>query len=339
VQSDFSIVIPTYNSSVTLRKLLESLVQQTVSGFEVIVVDDASTDDTAAVVAEYGVRYERLTANQGPATARNRGAALTQGAWLVFADADTIFLPDTMEQIESTVRESDADALVGTYAGIPANEGFVPRFKALWEEVTIDMVLQPEGTGRGGSLARGGLTPYSTWAPRPGLVRREAFNVLGGFSATFRGADLEDMELGYRLAAQGYRTYFAPSIRIRHHYPATLYAELRPFARRCAIWMRMRSGSQGLDRAGEGSPKQAATHLLGFAAFGLVVIGILLPVAWILAAICIGAYFALNGEFLRHAFRQEGLWFTVRAAALCWLHTIVMGFAAGYGLLTRPRKG
>lgn len=328
MQSDFSIVIPAYNSSATLRKLLESLVQQTVSGFEVIVVDDASTDDTAAVVAEYGFHYERLTANQGPATARNRGAALTRGAWLVFADADTVFLPDTMKRIEFTVRESDADALVGTYAGIPANEGFLPRFKALWEEVTIDLFLQPSGTG---------LTPYSTWAPRPGLVRREAFDAVGGFNTAFRGADLEDMELGYRLAAQGYRTYFAPSIRIRHHYPATLYGELRPFARRCAIWMRMRSNRNRLDPAGEGAPKQAAAHLLGFAAFGLGVLGILLPLAWIAAGVCIGGYFVLNGTFLRHALRQEGLWFAVRAGAICWLRTIVMGFAAGYGLLTRFR--
>lgn len=326
----FSIVIPCYNSVRTLAILLDSIISQTGQDTEIIVVDDCSSDKTEEIVKKYStVLYVRQSKRGGPAAARNRGAGLATGEWLVFTDADTCYLADTMVNIRLTVAESEGDAFVGTYAGKPANAGFMPRYKALWEQVTIDERL----------LARGGdYIPYNTWAPRPGLVKKSVFEAVGGFNERFRGADLEDMEFGYRVVADGYKIYFAPKIKILHNYPSTFWKEIRPFARRCRLWVGLKKPG-GFDAAGEGSPWQAAAHIAGFASFWLIFLAVFTSAALWGAAFLILFYVYVNRGFIARAFREEGLLFALRAALICWIHTVVMGCSAGVGILQRLGGG
>lgn len=326
--SRFSVIIPAHNAAATLPALLASLQAQTFTDVEIIVVDDASTDATASIAEQFGVRVERLSTNAGPAAARNRGAALASGEWLVFTDADTEFFPDTLDRLESVITSSDADAVVGTYAGQPANEGFVPRYKALWEYFIIDSRARLDSRG---------LMPISTWAPRPGAVRREAFHTVRGFDKTFRGADLEDMELGYRLADHGFRTYFAPAVRARHHYPDSAVRELRAFARRCVLWMRMFVRRRTLESIGEGTLAQALADMTGFAVFAGSVAALAYPPALVAAAAAACVFLGMNMRFLALAVTRESMFFALGAMAYRWLHTVILGFAAPYGILTAHR--
>lgn len=324
----FSIIIPAYNAACTLAPLLDSLAAKDLTDFEIIVVDDGSGDGTQELVAGRDrVLCVRQEERRGPAAARNRGAALAGGEWLVFTDADTCYLPDTLEHIRETVSQCDGDAFVGTYAGRPANEGFMPRYKGLWELVTIDERL----------LARGGdYIPYNTWAPRPGLVKKAVFEAVGGFNERFRGADLEDMEFGYRMTAAGYKIYFAPRIKILHNYPATFWKEIRPFARRCRLWVGLEKRG-GFDAAGEGSPLQAIAHMAGFGAFWLLFVVPLLPAVAGVVLLLLLFYVWANRAFIARAYSEEGFVFAARALLVCWLHTIVMGCAAGIGILQQFR--
>lgn len=325
----FSIIVPTYQSAATLRLLLESLTQQTFADYEVIVVDDASTDDTRAVVAGFPVRYERMAHNAGPAAARNRGVELSSGEWLVFTDADTIFRPETLATIDEVLRQSDAHALFGTYAGKPADgSSFMARYKALWEHYAIVMPFE----GRGSELH-----PMTTWVPRPGVVRRDAFDHVGGFDTRFRGADLEDLELGYRLHEAGHPIYFAAAVHISHHYPHELHRALRSFARRCTLWMRMAVRRRRFDPAGEGAPRQALTHLVGFGAFCAAALSPAYPPLVVPALGGAVGYVLLNAPFIALAAREEGPWFAVRALATCELYSVVLGLAASWGLVTALR--
>jgi len=323
----YTIIVPTYNAAPTLKPLLDSILAQERGGWEVVVVDDGSTDDTAEVVAAVpGVRYEAMAANGGPAAARNLGAALSDAPWLVFTDADTEWYPDTLPQLDAVLAaHPEVDAVVGSYAGRQANPGFVPRWKALWEYALFDMRYQAHADG---------IVPLNTWAPRPGAVRRAAFEAVGGFDTGFKGADLEDMEFGYRLHEAGYRIVAAPAVACRHHYPATARKELKAFARRAALWMGMMRRRKRFDAAGEGSPLQAVGHLAGFGAFILLPTVILWPWAVVVVAAAFAVYAAAHGAFLRLALREEGPAFAAAALGYAWLHTIVLGFAAGYGLLT-----
>ena len=168
------------------------------------------------------------------------------------------------------------------------------------------------------------------------MVRRSAFEAVGGFSERFSGADLEDMEFGYRVVAAGYKIYFAPRIRILHNYPATFWKEIRPFARRCRLWMGLKKPG-GFDAAGEGSPWQAVAHMAGFGAFGLVFLAPFVPATAVPAFLLLCFYIFANRVFIARAFAEEGFLFALRAAVVCWVHTVVMGFSAGLGILQRLR--
>lgn len=92
-----SVIIPSYNSARFIRATLESVLKQSPAVFELIVVDDGSTDDSASIVASYeAVRLIRQT-NQGVAVARNAGLAIARGEYLVFLDADDVLLPGALE--------------------------------------------------------------------------------------------------------------------------------------------------------------------------------------------------------------------------------------------------
>jgi glycosyltransferase involved in cell wall biosynthesis len=95
-----SIIIPLYNKAPYVRRALDSIAAQTFSDFETIVIDDGSTDDGAAIVADYPDARCRLIrqANAGPGAARNAGIAQAQGEFIAFLDADDEWLPTYLEE-------------------------------------------------------------------------------------------------------------------------------------------------------------------------------------------------------------------------------------------------
>jgi glycosyltransferase involved in cell wall biosynthesis len=97
-----SVVVPSYNASRHIREALESVLGQTYSSFEVIVVDDGSKDDTAAIVADYSRRDSRIRLvsqpNSGVGAARNRGMAEASGEFIAPLDADDIWYPEKLEK-------------------------------------------------------------------------------------------------------------------------------------------------------------------------------------------------------------------------------------------------
>jgi len=109
----FSVVIPNYNNGATLARALQSVLDQSFAAHEIIVIDDGSTDDSAAVAAAFGtrVRYIRQ-ANAGVSAARNHGARAASGNWLAFLDADDIYLPERLAAHARWIaREPDIDFL------------------------------------------------------------------------------------------------------------------------------------------------------------------------------------------------------------------------------------
>jgi glycosyltransferase involved in cell wall biosynthesis len=92
-----SVIIPTYNRARLVQEALASVEAQTFRDFEVLVVDDGSTDDTAEALAlQRGVRVLRHRSRQGVAAARNLGIAAARGEWLAFLDSDDLWLPDKL---------------------------------------------------------------------------------------------------------------------------------------------------------------------------------------------------------------------------------------------------
>ncbi|WP_426416969.1 glycosyltransferase family 2 protein [Aestuariirhabdus sp. LZHN29] len=112
-----SVVVPVYNGEKTLARALDSLIEQDVSPYEVIVVDDGSTDGSAAVAARYGERISLIQQdNLGVSVARNRGVAHASGDWLAFLDADDWYYPHRLScHAELIQRYPKLDLLSGNF--------------------------------------------------------------------------------------------------------------------------------------------------------------------------------------------------------------------------------
>jgi glycosyltransferase involved in cell wall biosynthesis len=137
----FSIVIPTYNRAGKLKLTLDSVIAQTFADFEVLVMDDGSTDNTKAVVEAFRdprIRYEWAPNSGGPATPRNRGIDAARADWVCFLDADDRWYPDKLKKVAEIVSTSASVDLVchneimvvlATGRRMPVKHGpFVPDF-------------------------------------------------------------------------------------------------------------------------------------------------------------------------------------------------------------------
>lgn len=174
-----SVIIPAYRAEATIERALRSVYAQSTPPDEIIVVDDGSPDDTAALVEREfpSVRVLRQ-ANAGPAPARNAGAAAASGEWLAFLDADDTWLPGKLER-QLRMAADERLAVIATRIVGRRDEPFVPEpgFDALWRQNTI-------GT--------------STV-----LMRRSAYLDVGGMPATLPLC--EDYHLWLRLCGEGWR--------------------------------------------------------------------------------------------------------------------------------------
>jgi glycosyltransferase involved in cell wall biosynthesis len=114
-----SIVIPAYQTESYINKCLDSIINQTYSNFEVIVINDGSTDGTAELVKQYielDHRFKLMEQkNLGPAAARNRGLEETSGDYLLFIDSDDYIHPKLLEHNVTTITEYNADVVIPTY--------------------------------------------------------------------------------------------------------------------------------------------------------------------------------------------------------------------------------
>ena len=114
-----SIIIPVYNSSLTLNECLNSIFSSDYKNYEVIIVSDRSTDNSIAIAKEYKTKIIELSQNKGPALARNKGSESADGEILLFLDSDVIINKDSLNLIIDKFKIDDVNAIQGIYSHMP----------------------------------------------------------------------------------------------------------------------------------------------------------------------------------------------------------------------------
>lgn len=210
---EVSVIVPAYNAERTIAQCIESvLAQETREQFEVIVVDDGSTDGTAKVAARYeGVRVLRQP-NSGAGVARNLGARDAKGDILCFIDADCVATPGWMDALVGAIR-AGADGVKG--ALLTNQRELVARFTQVEYEEKYDRMRRRDRI----DFIDMGSAAY----------RRDVMLGLGkgGFDTRYPGASVEDQELSFRLAKLGCDLRFVPEAVVYHRHPTTLRAYAR----------------------------------------------------------------------------------------------------------------
>jgi glycosyltransferase involved in cell wall biosynthesis len=194
----FSVVIPTYNRAELLRIALDSVLAQTFTDYEVIVVDDGSTDGTWEQLQALGSRIHVLhQQNAGPGAARNLGVAQARGDYVAFLDSDDLWFPWTLEIYAGILGNERKPAFI---AGKP----FLFRDERELLQVSIEPVQIKEFPDY---LASG--DEWRWWGASSFVVQRDTFGSVGGFPSQWING--EDADLALRLGvAHGFIQINAP---------------------------------------------------------------------------------------------------------------------------------
>ncbi|WP_426112979.1 glycosyltransferase family 2 protein [Massilia sp. PWRC2] len=185
-----SVVIPTYNRGYCIAACIASVLAQTLADFEIIVVDDASSDDTAARVAAMSdprISYVALASNQGGAVARNTAIGRARGEFVAFLDSDDIWLPDKLAKQIAGLRAAGARcALSYTWLTCVDDDGVeTMRIHPDIDGFCFEQILVSNFIGSFSNL----------------VVRRELLVAAGALDVAFRSC--QDWDLFIRLCRQG----------------------------------------------------------------------------------------------------------------------------------------
>src|SRR6266446_6715266 len=185
-----SVIIPTHNRSQFLRCAIASVLSQTLQDWEIIVVDDASEDNTQEVVKSFGdqrIKYIRHETNRGVATARNTGILNSNGKYIAFLDDDDEWLPEKLK-LQFDLLERSPMIVGGVYTGALAVEGHSRK-----------VISRHTATKRGHifdeMLIHDSIAPTSTF-----FFRRACFEKVGLFDVSLDFA--EDFDMWLRIAKE-----------------------------------------------------------------------------------------------------------------------------------------
>jgi glycosyltransferase involved in cell wall biosynthesis len=320
-----SVVIAARNASATLVECLDAICRQRDPSVEIILVDDASTDDTAALAARYPVRLIRLHARRGPAGARNEGAVQATSPILLFVDADTRAAPDTLARAIQVMEDPAVDAVSGSYDDAPQARSVVSQFKNLAHHYYH---LRAAG-------------PVTTFFSGCGVIRRDCFLAAGGFDARrFARPSVEDIELGKRLSARGARLRLDPSLQVKHLKRWSLGTLIfTDFVRRAVPWTVLSLEHGSFPGELNASRDQCFAGLIAVT----LISSLLATVAWPMAGVILGcaalAAIVVNWPLYALFYRKRGALFAIAGFVLQQIYYLnsALGFAAGVAVYLKRR--
>jgi glycosyltransferase involved in cell wall biosynthesis len=220
-----TVVVAAYNAEILIGNTIQSLVDQDYPNYEIIIVDDASTDRTAEIAAAFNCRLIRLERNSGPGIARNKGVEAGSGYYIAFTDADCIVPNNWLSSFELRLRDETLAGVTGGYSDTACNS-FISRF--MKHELDI---RQKALNGR----CRCAITANFA-------CRRKDFEDVGGFPIYFISDPTsskkpyhgnEDNELAFHLTESHGDFWWDTGIKVKHMFRpsvAAYYKQQRQFA-------------------------------------------------------------------------------------------------------------
>jgi glycosyltransferase involved in cell wall biosynthesis len=311
-QPFISVIVPVYNGAKFLSRCLDALFSSSYPLYEVIVVDDASTDDSANIAREKGAKVLCMERRSGPAAARNYGVQHARGDVIFFIDADVEVKRQTIAVIAADFGINQGVAAVfGSYDDEPEEKNFISQYKNLQHHF-VHQQSKPDAA--------------TFWAGC-GAVRREVFNAVGGFDqVAYAKPSIEDIELGYRLRRFGYRILLDKGLQVKHlkewRFRSLLKADI---FYRAIPWSKLILRQEGMindlnlqtsDRISAGLVGLCVMFLL----LSLFIYKLLFAVP-----IFLGIIVFLNRKFYTFFLEKKGLMFTVLALPVHLLYFLYSG--------------
>ena len=303
----FSIIIPVFNRPEEVDELLESLCEQTVKDFEVLIIEDGSVKPCKDVCDEYAnildLHYYAKE-NSGPGQSRNYGAERANGEYVIILDSDVVLPTGYLQAVEDELKQKPCEAFGGPDAAHPS---FTPVQKAISYSMTSFFTT-------GG--IRGGKAKLDKFYPRSFNmgIRRDVYLQLGGFTKMRFG---EDIDFSYRIVEAGYMPRLFPEAWVWHK----RRTDFRKFFRQV-----YNSGIARINLEKRHPGTMKLVHLLP-TVFTLGVIGLLIiSLFWPLACVPIILYSLII--LIDSSLKNKNLWVGILSIPAAFVQ--LMGYGFGF---------
>jgi GT2 family glycosyltransferase len=308
-----SVIIPNHNGSATLGACLEAATRSAYGDYEVIVVDDCSSDGSQELASGFPCRLIRLEAHGGASKARNTGAREARGEALLFIDADCVLTEGAMEMAASLYERHKGAVIGGTYTPMPYDRGFFSTFQSVFIHYFETKRTEPDYI-----------------AAHAMLIDREVFLQNGGFPEKFLPI-IEDVEFSHRLRRNGVRLVMEPGLMVKHIFHYTLMGSLKNAYRKSSFWTTYSLGNRDLMRDSGTASVELKINTLCWPLFMLPLA--LLPLSgnacFLLAsAVALALNMGVNMRFIRFMLGASGASFAAKAVLY---YVLVYPLAVGAG--------
>lgn len=211
-----SVIIPAYNAEKYIAKSIESILNQTFTDFELIIIDDCSTDETYAIIIEYAKKDNRIVVlknekNLGIAGNRNKGISLAKGEYIVWQDADDISMPERISKQFNFMESHPEVGIVG---------GFLEFFEDKKGTTGVRKYSDND------QILRKNIFRFSPVAQPTAMIRKEILDQVGEYNLKYPPA--EDIDMSFRIGEKSkFSNIQEVLLRYREHPSSATFTRLR----------------------------------------------------------------------------------------------------------------
>lgn len=324
-----SVITPVYNGGYAFVCCLLAMTRSQFDDWELIVVDDGSTDWSNAIAQKLGAKVLQTSGRRGPGYARNLGAKAATGEYLCFIDADCEIVDDAISKLARTLKNRpEIDVLFGSYDDAPQATNFMAQYKNLMHHYVHQQ----------------GSEDASTFWAGFGVVKRTLFLDVGGFDVgRYPRPSIEDIELGYRLKQAGAKIILAKDLQVKHHKAWKLFGLIKTdVVDRGIPWTKLLLSDKS--NFVNDLNLQTSSRVSVIATYSLILcllVSIFHWVALIPGLLLMTLLFYLNWDVYRFFYHKRGLVFALKVIPVHWLYYFYGGFSFVLGTLAhwiRPWK-
>jgi len=321
-----SVIIPNHNGSAFIETCLKALFSARHQPFEVIVVDDCSTDNSVEIIKKFPCKLIRIEKQGGASMARNAGAKNSLGDALFFIDIDCVVQDDTiLHAINAYDKNSDC-VIGGSYTAIAFDDTFFSTFQSIFINYSELRTAEPDYI-----------------ASHAMVIGRDVFEKSGGFPEDFIPI-IEDVEFSHRLRRSGQRLLMDSAILVRHFFNYDLGESLRNAFRKSKYWIAYSIGNRDLlADSGTASLELKFNVMCSSLIWFFFLCLIIVPHTFFLVCVIIFITFnlAVNRSLFRAFFRKKSLIFGIKATlyySLVYPLAVAAGGAAGIAYYLQSQR-
>jgi len=324
MSTKMSVIIPVYNSKDTIEECLKSVYNSDYKNYEVIVVDDRSTDNSIEIIKKFPCKLIRMGKNSGPAKARNTGVKYSKGDILLFMDADVLIKKNTLKKFnDSLKRVKEASAIQAIYSKYVKYNNFSNIYKMLYLTYGFNRVSED-------------FIP--TIASYCAAIKKSVFVSLKGYNENIPTASSEDDEFGHKLSNKGYKIYLDKEIECDHIVKLDLIGTIkRDFIMASAV-VKSILRNENNEMKNTIKNKKFATNVgLDTTISPLIALFIFLSIIFLILKsnyfttsiffVSIALFLFINNKFLKYIKENKGLIFTIKSFFFTLIDMLFIAFA------------